>query len=117
MQPRAPFGGLVLLLCSLGSCTDRSQPRPPETPTAVVAVPPSPAPVFADAGTPAVDAKTVSGSNPSLELLEDGTLAVTTDKEVVTVDGAGTVRHAPIPKGKRAQLVSAFHGAGIVPTA
>ena len=108
-------GLLVCVALSLGcsETADRRRakaPSPAATATVIVA-PSNPA---SDAGllTGGIDTG-FDGELTGLAFLQNGTLAVATDKEILTLDAAGALRRAPA-NGRAASLDSAEYAEGIV---
>lgn len=110
--PCVKFTPTLTLVLAFASCTEKSErPRIPVVPAATVVVaPPTIASDAAVAATP--DATRIDGDPSALAFLENGALAVATEKELVVADGAGPLRRVQL-RGRTPKL-DRDQGEGIV---
>ncbi len=103
--PSVKFTMTIAMTLAIASCSEKTDRRVAKTPsppaaTVVVAVPPA----AADAGpSVTIDPKRIAGDPSALAFLEDGTLAIATDKELVLVEPAGATRRTEL-RGRTAKL-------------
>lgn len=100
------------------ACTERSERPSPRTPpppaVVVVAPPPRSAPDAGSGVAPLANPGGLDGKPTSVAYLGDGTLVIATDKEIVTVDRAGTMNRKTTA-GRTAVVESTrASGAGLV---
>jgi hypothetical protein len=106
------FGRAALLALLLVSCKDRGEAAVAKTPpVTTVTLPPPPPP--SDGGGPQLESRVLEGSPSEVAYLRDGTLVVTTDKEVVAVDSKGTLRRKAIGKDWTVRVDGPSHEEGI----
>lgn len=111
------LAGAVACLAAVVACTERGErPSPKAPPPSVVVVGPPPprAPDAATGVAPLANPGGLDGKPTDVRFLGDGTIVIATDKEIVTVDRAGTMNRKALA-GRTPRLESpTAAGAGVV---
>jgi hypothetical protein len=107
-------GSLVAIECTENNPRAPVNTTPISAPATTVVVP-----AQSSASPPAVittanPANTIDGSITGFELFADGSLGVSSDREVVVVDPSGAFHRHPIAQGQAARLDSMGHGTAVV---